>query len=91
LGAINCLESLILSVSGSLSSLFSPLRELSRLNRASWVQEQVQQRLDEVKYQAQRQVEETRKAAASAAWWLFATALTSAILSTLAGGLAVVR
>jgi nucleoid DNA-binding protein len=63
----------------------------SVLNRASWVQEQVQQRLDEVKYQAQRQVEETRKAAASAAWWLFATALTSAILSTLAGGLAVVR
>ncbi|MBW4623253.1 MAG: MFS transporter [Cyanosarcina radialis HA8281-LM2] len=59
------------------------------LGRAQWVQDQVQQRLDEVKYQAQRQVEETRKAAATAAWWLFATALTSAALSAIAGSLAV--
>jgi hypothetical protein len=61
----------------------------SVLQRAEWVQQQVQQRLEEIKYQAQRQVEETRKAAAVAAWWLFATALTSATLSAIAGGLAV--
>jgi hypothetical protein len=35
------------------------------------------------------QVDETRKAAAVAAWWLFATALTSAIVSAIAGSLAV--
>lgn len=59
------------------------------LRRAERVQQQVQQRLDEVKYQAQHQMEETRKAAATAAWWLFATALSSATLSAIAGGLAV--
>ncbi|MBW4515705.1 MAG: MFS transporter [Timaviella obliquedivisa GSE-PSE-MK23-08B] len=61
----------------------------SVLQRAERLQQQVQNRLDDVRYQAQVQVEETRKAAATAAWWLFATALTSAIVSAIAGSLAV--
>jgi len=61
----------------------------SVLQRAERLQQQVQNRLDDIRYQAQVQVEETRKAAATAAWWLFATALTSAIVSAIAGSLAV--
>ncbi|BAY82146.1 hypothetical protein NIES267_16250 [Calothrix parasitica NIES-267] len=61
----------------------------SVLRRAERIQEEAQRRLEEVKYQAQKQAEETRKAAASAAWWLFATAVTSGIFSAIAGGLAV--
>jgi hypothetical protein len=61
------------------------------LQRAERLQHEAQRRLEEVKHQAQRQAEETRKAAASAAWWLFATALVSAIFSALGGALAVVR
>ncbi|NJR37562.1 MAG: MFS transporter [Leptolyngbyaceae cyanobacterium CSU_1_4] len=53
------------------------------LQRAERLQQQVQNRLDDIRYQAQVQVEETRKAAATAAWWLFATALTSAIVSAI--------
>ena len=41
--------------------------------------------MDEVKHQAQRQAEETRKAAATAAWWLFGTAVTSGLFAALAG------
>ncbi len=62
----------------------------SVLLRAERIQEEAQRRLEEVKYQAQRQAEETRKAAASAAWWLFATAVVSAIFSAAAGALAAV-
>jgi nucleoid DNA-binding protein len=61
------------------------------LQRAERLQHKVQDRLDEIKYQAQVQVDETRKAAATAAWWLFATALASAIVSAIAGSLAVAR
>lgn len=61
----------------------------SVLHRAERLQLEAQRRLDEVKYQAQRQAEETRKAAATAAWWLFATALVSALASAGAGALAV--
>jgi hypothetical protein len=61
----------------------------SVLQRAERLQHQVQGRLDDIRYQAQVQVDETRKAAAVAAWWLFATALTSAIVSAIAGSLAV--
>jgi hypothetical protein len=46
-------------------------------------------RLDEIKYQAQKQAEATRKAAATAAWWLFSTALLSAIAAAGAGVIAV--
>ncbi|MBW4685960.1 MAG: MFS transporter [Komarekiella atlantica HA4396-MV6] len=60
------------------------------LQRAERIQHEAQRRLEEVKHQAQRQAEETRKAAATAAWWLFATAIVSAIFSALGGAIAVV-
>ncbi len=59
------------------------------LRRAERLQGEAQRRLEEVKHQAQKQVKETQKAAASAAWWLFGTALVSAGASALAGALAV--
>jgi ElaB/YqjD/DUF883 family membrane-anchored ribosome-binding protein len=59
------------------------------LQRAERIQAEAQRRVEEVKHQAQRQAEETRKAAATAAWWLFGTALASAIASAIAGVLAV--
>jgi len=62
----------------------------SVLQRAERVQLEAQRRLDEVKHQAQRQAEETRKAAASAAWWLFTTAVVSAFFAALAGAMAIV-
>ena len=58
------------------------------LQQAERVQNEAQRRLESIKAQAQRQVEETRKAAAAAAWWLFITALVSAIASAGAGALA---
>ena len=61
----------------------------SVLQRAERFQLEAQRRMEEVKYQAQRQAEETRKAAATAAWWLFATAATSAAASAVAGALGV--
>ncbi|GAB4228910.1 MAG: hypothetical protein Kow00121_57870 [Elainellaceae cyanobacterium] len=61
----------------------------SVLRRAERIQQQVQHRLEDLKHQAEAQLEETRKAASVASWWLFATALISAIMSALAGGLAV--
>jgi nucleoid DNA-binding protein len=61
----------------------------SVLRRAERIQQETQARLEAVKRQAQKQAEETRKAAATAAWWLFGTALTSAVGSALAGYLAI--
>ncbi|MFH7030981.1 MAG: MFS transporter [Heteroscytonema crispum UTEX LB 1556] len=60
------------------------------LQRAERIQQEAQRRLDEVKHQAQKQAEETRKAAASAAWWLFWTATVSGLFSALAGAMAAV-
>ncbi len=60
------------------------------LQRAERIQHEAQRRLEEVKHQAQRQAEETRKAAASAAWWLFATAVVSAFFAAVAGAVAAV-
>ncbi|MUL36638.1 hypothetical protein [Gloeocapsopsis dulcis] len=59
------------------------------LQRAERVQQEAQRRLEQVKIQAQRQAEETRKAAGSAAWWLFATAVVSAIAAAMGGVIAV--
>lgn len=59
------------------------------LQRAERIQAEAQRRVEEVKYQAQKQMRETRKAAETAAWWLFATALVSGILSAVAGAIAV--
>ena len=61
----------------------------SVLRRAERLQGEAQRRLEDVKYQAQKQVKETQKAAASAAWWLFGTALVSAGAAALAGAIAV--
>ncbi|MBD2356977.1 MFS transporter [Tolypothrix sp. FACHB-123] len=61
------------------------------LQRAERLHHEAQRRLEQVKHQAQRQAEETRKAAATAAWWLFATAVVSAIFSAIGGAIAVVR
>lgn len=55
------------------------------LQRAERIQQEAQIRLEQIKYQAQKQVEETRKAAAVASWWLFFTALISAIASASGG------
>ncbi|AFY34486.1 hypothetical protein [Calothrix sp. PCC 7507] len=60
------------------------------LERAERLQHEAQRRLEQMKHQAQRQAEETRKAAATAAWWLFATAVVSAIFSALGGASAVI-
>jgi nucleoid DNA-binding protein len=59
------------------------------LQRAEGIQHEAQRRLEQVKLQAQRQAEETRKAAASAAWWLFGTAIVSAAASAIAGAIAI--
>jgi nucleoid DNA-binding protein len=62
----------------------------SVLRRAERLQREAQLRIDEMKYQAQRQAEETRKAAATASWWLFFTALISAGASAGAGAIGVI-
>ena len=60
----------------------------SVLHRAERIQDQIQTRLADLKHQAQAQAEATRKAAATAAWWLFATAFTSGIAAAVAGAIA---
>jgi ElaB/YqjD/DUF883 family membrane-anchored ribosome-binding protein len=62
---------------------------LSLSQQAEHLQHEAQQRLEALKKQAQRQAEDTRRAVATAAWWLFGVAFTSAITSAIAGGLAV--
>ena len=60
------------------------------LQRAERIQTEAAIRIEDAKKQAARQVEDTRKAAAAASWWLFITALVSAIASAAAGMIAVV-
>lgn len=62
---------------------------VSVLQRAERIEQQVEERMRELKLQAQHQVEETRKAAETAAWWIFGTATISAIAAAIAGSLAV--
>ncbi|MGL5833959.1 MAG: MFS transporter, partial [Waterburya sp.] len=59
------------------------------LQRAERIQTEAAMRLESAKRQAAEQVEETRQAAATASWWLFVTALISAIASASAGALGV--
>lgn len=59
------------------------------LQRAERIQTEAAMRLENAKKQAAEQVEETRQAAATASWWLFLTALISAIASAGAGALGV--
>ena len=60
------------------------------LQRAERIQTEAALRLESAKRQAAMQVEETRKAAAAASWWLFLTALISAIAAAVAGAFGVV-
>lgn len=59
------------------------------LNRLERIQQKTQARIDEIKHNAQQQVIQARKATATAAWWLFGTALTSAGIAVLAGVMAI--
>ncbi|HEY9764118.1 MAG TPA: MFS transporter [Trichocoleus sp.] len=59
------------------------------LQKAERLEKQVEERIRDLKLQAQNQVEETRKTAEAAAWWIFGTAAVSAVLSAIAGSLAV--
>ncbi|MBW4570010.1 MAG: MFS transporter [Tolypothrix carrinoi HA7290-LM1] len=59
------------------------------LYQAERIQKETQRRLKAIKEQAKKQAEETKKTVASAAWWLFGTALTSLAASAIAGAIAV--
>jgi hypothetical protein len=59
------------------------------LRKAEQLEQAVENRLVELKHEAQQQVEDTRKTAASAAWWIFGTATVSGICAAVAGSLAV--
>jgi hypothetical protein len=61
------------------------------LHQVERVQEETQKRLEAIKHATQKQVRETRKVAASAAWWVFSSALFSLVASATAGFLAVTR
>jgi hypothetical protein len=61
------------------------------LQRAERVQQETKLRLEQVKHEAKKQADETRKAAAVASWWLFFTALISALASAGAGAIGAVN
>ncbi|MBD2111478.1 MULTISPECIES: YrzE family protein [Cyanophyceae] len=58
----------------------------SALSKAEQLEHAVESRLSEIKHQAYQQVEDTRKTAAAASWWIFATATISAIFAAIGGG-----
>jgi len=60
------------------------------LQRAERLQTETMMRVEAAKKQAAQQVEDTRKAAATASWWLFLTGLVSAISSAAAGAIGVI-
>ena len=62
----------------------------SVLQRAQNVEQQIESRLQAVKAQTQQQIEDTKKAAEAAAWWLFGTALVSALFAIWGGLVGVV-
>lgn len=61
----------------------------SVLHRTERIQQEVNKRLDAIKEKTKASAVETRKAVASAAWWLFNTAFISLAASAFAGVLAV--
>ena len=61
------------------------------LQRAERIQNEAAIRLEKAKLYAAKQMDETRKAAATASWWLFFTALISAVTSATAGAMGVVN
>src|SRR5579883_1405717 len=62
---------------------------LGAIAQIDTLQHEAQHRLEDLRQQAQRQANETRKAVATAAWWLFLTALSSVITAAIAGAVAV--
>ncbi|MBE9099818.1 MFS transporter [filamentous cyanobacterium LEGE 07170] len=61
------------------------------LRKAEQLERAVENRLAELKHQMHQQVEDTRKTAEAAAWWIFGTATISAVCAAVAGGLAVIN
>ena len=61
----------------------------SVLLRSERLQTEAKKRIKELKNKTKQQAEDAREAAATAAWWLFGTALTSVVVSALAGAIAV--
>lgn len=61
----------------------------SVLLRSERLQKEAKKRIKQLKHKAKQQAEDAREAAAAAAWWLFGTALTSVVVSALAGAIAV--
>lgn len=57
----------------------------SVVGRAEGLQAKVEERVNALKHQAKEQAEEVQKTAASAAWWVFGTALTSLASAAIAG------
>lgn len=60
----------------------------SVLDRAERLQAKAEERIKALKHQAKEQAEEVQKTAASAAWWVFGTAVTSVATAAIAGILA---
>ncbi|MDZ8051961.1 MAG: MFS transporter [Aulosira sp. ZfuCHP01] len=60
----------------------------SVLHRAERIQQEAQKRIKAIQHQAKKQAESTKKTVATAAWWLFGTALTSLVASAIAGVIA---
>jgi nucleoid DNA-binding protein len=60
----------------------------SVLHQAEQLQAKAEERIQALKHQAKEQAEEVQKTVASAAWWLFGTALTSVATAAIAGVLA---
>ena len=58
------------------------------IEKANEVEREVNHRMEQVKNEALQQAENTRKAAASAAWWLTATAVLSGAASAIGGMIA---
>lgn len=58
------------------------------LTKAERIENQIESRLVAIKEQTAQQVEETKKAAEAASWWLFGTALISAIFAAIGGAVA---
>ena len=58
------------------------------LSKAERIERQIESRLVAVKEQTAQQIEDTKKAAEAASWWLFGTALISAICAAIGGAAA---
>jgi predicted transcriptional regulator len=58
------------------------------LQKAERLQAEAEQRITDLKQNAKAQMEEAQKTVATAAWWLFSTAITSVVTAAIAGSLA---